>query len=549
MTDAQHNTGPRTAATPTGLFTRNATGLVRGVSQRSAFVINFIPGHPVEFLAAGFFFVFALWPGGNYLLGFALVVPLILAMAYSFGLLTSMIPRSGGDYMIVSRVLHPLVGLVSSFCMTLAELLSIAYFAIAFITLGIGPGLVTLGLVHHSTTLINWGIQVQASNYWKFGLGAGMLVISAAFLAGSWKLALRIQNILFWVVTGGLVVAVLAALFTSHGSFVSSFNHFVAPYTHSNHTYQAVIAKAVKTGVNVSPGFSFARTIPVAGFFATFAIFSFWSTFVGGELRQGSTVKTAHNMALAGVSCVAFAALFGAIFLHTFGTSFMIAANAPTGGLPSQIATAPTFFFLISGSVGSTIFAVILILSYLFFWPLSVYVGFLQPTRTIFAYAFDGILPERVSDVSNAGSPWVALIVSWVLSAATLLWALNAASFLQVLTYATLIELIAMGLVSVAGIVVPYLRPQIYRGSATQRRFLRVPVVTIAGTGGVLTCVFIWVLFFHYASQFGFTDSGKFFGFVGGTIGAAVLFYLGARWVRARGGVNLDLVYAEIPPE
>ena len=66
-------------------------------------------------LAAGFFFVFALFPGGNYLVGLLLVIPLGLAMSYAFGLLTQMIPRSGGDYMLVSRVIHPMVGLISSF--------------------------------------------------------------------------------------------------------------------------------------------------------------------------------------------------------------------------------------------------------------------------------------------------------------------------------------------------------------------------------------------------------------------------------------------------
>ncbi len=51
-----------------------------------------------------------------------------LSFSYTFGLLTQMIPRSGGDYMIVSRVLGPLLGFISSFCMTMAGLLSNAFF-------------------------------------------------------------------------------------------------------------------------------------------------------------------------------------------------------------------------------------------------------------------------------------------------------------------------------------------------------------------------------------------------------------------------------------
>jgi basic amino acid/polyamine antiporter, APA family len=539
--------GHRSTTTSSGLFARNATGLVRGVSQRSSLVINFIPGHPTQALAAGFFFVFALFPGGNYLIGLALTIPLVLAIAYSFGLLTSMIPRSGGDYMIVSRVIHPLAGLISSFCMTLAGLLSNAYFAVAFITLGIGPGLVSLGLLERSQALINAGTTVQSNNYWKFGIGAAMILVAAAFLAGGWRWSLRIQNTLFWIVTGGLILATLAALFTSHGSFVSSFNSFLRPYTHNANSYQEVLNRAAKAGINLTPHFSIANSIPIVGFFATFSIYSYWSTFVAGELREASSVKTARNMALAGVLCIAVVAAFAAVFFHTFGTSFMIAANG--GGMPPQVSTAPTYFFLMSGAVGNLIFAILVIFSYILFWPLICYISLLQPTRMIFAYAFDGILPEKITSVNRYGAPWVSIIIGWVLSVLTLLWGLHNASFFQIITYATLIQLIAMGLVSVCGILVPWRRPELYRASTTQRRILGIPAVVIAGIGGVLTAVFVWVLFFYYKSQFGFSDPAKFFGFAGGTVGLAIIYYFVARFVRARQGVNIDLAYAEIPPE
>jgi APA family basic amino acid/polyamine antiporter len=537
----------RSSTTSSGLFARNATGLVRGVSQRSSLVINFIPGHPTQALAAGFFFIFALFPGGNYLVGLALTIPLVLAIAYSFGLLTAMIPRSGGDYMIVSRVIHPVMGLVSSFCMTLAGLLSNAFFAVAFVTLGLGPGLVSLGLIERSQALINAGTTIQANDYWKFGIGAAMIALSAVFLVGGWRWSLRIQNTLFWVVTGGLILATITALFTSHASFVSSFNSFLRPYTHNANSYQEVLNRAAKAGVNLHPSFSVANSIPIVGFFATFSIYSYWSTFVAGELREASSVKTARNMALAGVTCIVVVAAFAAVYFHTFGTSFMIAANG--GGMPPQVSTAPTYFFLMSGAVGNLLFAILVIFSYIFFWPLICYISLLQPTRMMFAYAFDGILPEKVTSINKSGAPWIAILISWVLSAATLLWGLNNASFFQIITYATLIQLIAMGLVSVCGIIVPWRRPELYRASTSQRTFLGVPVVTIAGVGGVITAVFVWVLFFHYSSQFGFSDPGKFFGFTGVTIGLAVVYYLLARFVRAREGVNIDLAYAEIPPE
>ena len=179
---------------PHGMFARNATGLVRGVSPRSSLIINFIPGHPAQSLAAGFFFVFALFPGGNYLVGLLLVIPMGLAMSYAFGLLTAMIPRSGGDYMLVSRVIHPMVGLISSFCMTLAGLLSNAFFGIAFVTIGLAPGLrgsASSAAGRRSSS----GAPTSRPRTGTIALGGLMMCLSALILAGGWGWTLRVQNI------------------------------------------------------------------------------------------------------------------------------------------------------------------------------------------------------------------------------------------------------------------------------------------------------------------------------------------------------------------
>jgi APA family basic amino acid/polyamine antiporter len=545
--DATADTAPGSGVATPGLFARNATGLVRGISPKSSLIINLIPGHPAQSLAAGFFFVFALFPGGSYLLGLALVIPLVLAISYAFGLLTQMIPRSGGDYMLVSRVIHPALGLVSSFCMTLATLFSNAFFGLAFVTIGLGPGLVGVGLVSGSHTLVDWGTTIQGSTGWKFALGSLMMCVSALILASGWRLTLRIQNTLFWLVSGSVIVAVIAAVFTSRGAFISNFNDFARPLTHNPDTYHNVIATAQKAGVDTSPAFSFKNTIPIMGFFATFSIFSYWSTFVGGEVRQANTMKMANNMAFAGVAGIAVVAVCAALFFHTFGTPFMIAANG--GGFPAQISAAPTYFFLMGASVGSTIFAVFITFAYVLFWPLICYISFIQPTRMIFAYAFDGILPKAVTKTTRNGAPYVATLISLVLCIAVFLWAVNYTGFLQILVYATLVQLIAMGLVGLSAVLVPWLKPDLYRASTTTRTFLRIPVVSIAGAGAIAVSVIIWVLYFNYKTQFGLTNTGRMFAIFGVTIAAGAIYYLIARAVRRSQGVNVDLAYAEIPPE
>ena len=141
------------------------------------------------------------------------------------------------------------------------------------------------------------------------------------------------------------------------------------------------------------------------------------------------------------------------------------------------------------------------------------------------------------------------MLITLVASFLTLWWAVTGSSFFQVLVYATLVQLIAMALVGLAAVLVPYTKPDLYRASATKKTVAGIPVVSIAGAGAIATCVFIWVLYFHYPAQFFLTDKQKMFTIFGVTIALAIIYYFVAKAVRKSQGVDIDLAYAEIPPE
>ena len=82
-----------------------------------------------------------------------------LSVSYTFGLLTQMIPRSGGDYADRQPRLGPLLGFISSFCMTMAGRCSNAFFGIAFGTSALGPSLVMIGTTGHHQSLIDFRHQ------------------------------------------------------------------------------------------------------------------------------------------------------------------------------------------------------------------------------------------------------------------------------------------------------------------------------------------------------------------------------------------------------
>src|SRR6187431_2222338 len=164
---------------PQGSYARRATGLVREVSPFSTFVFN-MAGQPTSvFLATSIFFTLGVFPGGSIWLGFAMALGVALAIAVCYGLFASAIPRSGGDYVLVSRVTHPVIGLISSFFWTSGVILSIAFIALAFVTVALGPSLAAVGLVSGSDSLVTAGNDLVTSEGWQFAIGTALILVSA----------------------------------------------------------------------------------------------------------------------------------------------------------------------------------------------------------------------------------------------------------------------------------------------------------------------------------------------------------------------------------
>jgi APA family basic amino acid/polyamine antiporter len=469
-----------------------------------------------------------------------------LGFSYAYGLLTAAIPRTGGDYTLISRIIHPAAGVVAGICQAVAAFLSVAFFGIAFVTTGLSPGLVSWGLIDDHPRLVSWGTTLATSHGWQIGIGSAMIIAAALIYVGGWHYTVRIQFWLFVTTITGVLIALITGLVTSHQHFIDDFNSFAQPYTHSGDSYGGVIAKAQDGGIVTNAPFSFSNTIPIVAVLAGFVIYTYFSTYIGGELRRGGTVGTAHRMAAAGIIQTIGLLICVLIVFNTYGKSFLTAAYA--GGMPDEVPAPPYYFFLTGVILNSGIVAFIIALTYCAFWPLQTSVALLSPNRMFFAFSFDGILPKSVASVTKRHTPLVAVALSSAFSIAALVWAVQASDFFQVLVYATLIQLVAMTLVGITAMIFPWRRPELYRASVSNRTILGIPVVSIAGAAATVSGILLYIIFIHYTSL-GFSNTGKFVTFAVGTVGVALLFYIGAFLYRRSQGTDLNLVYVEIPPE
>jgi amino acid permease len=152
--------------------------------------------------------------------------------------------------------------------------------------------------------------------------------------------------------------------------------------------------------------------------------------------------------------------------------------------------------------------------------------------------------------VTRRGVPITATAITVGFSILAYAWAIYiAGNFFRVLVYATLIQLITHVLISVSSIVFPYRRPALYRASVATHEIAGTPLMVVAGIGALLTTVFIYWAYFHYPF-FGLVGhKGQLFIWLVGAVVFGLAWYGGARFVRAQRGVNIEKVYAEIPPE
>lgn len=523
-----------------GLFVRNSTGLVREVSPASAVLLNMLPGVPGVGLAISVFWVLAVYPGAHILPAYLITGILGVCIALPFGLLSMIMPRSGADYILVSRSLGPAWGLSSSFTFFVSQMLGIAFIASTFVTVGLVPGLATIGLVSNNKGLVDLSTTLSSKN-WTFGLSLVILVIALVLSAIPLRSAFRFQNISYVIAGAGLLFGVVIMLFVSKTTFIERFDQVAGAGSYQN------ILDAGSSALRSDSGW--ANTIPALGALSFVFLFSWWSTNYAGEIRRAKTWANAGSMLIAIGALVAIFFVATAALYKMAGGDFVAAANA-VNGTPDYPLTVPPFWFVfVAIGAKSSFLAIVLIITFLFWFPMWTWMQIAQPVRALFAWSFDGLLPPAVAAVDERRhSPRTALAITAVLSIVALVWLVYSSNFFTVLALLVVLFLVPMAYVAVGAMLLPYLRPSLFRQSPITGKILGVPVLSWIGLLGLATSLFVFWIFMKYPALGVSNRTNTLLAMFGLMAGGFVLYYV-ARAIQRPRGRDIALNYQEIPPE
>ncbi len=520
------------------MFVRNATGLVRELNAFDAFNLVFSAVLIPVGISQTLGFAPAAFQGANVMLAYVFAAIVMFFFGWVYLSLTIAMPRSGGDYVWVSRMLHPSIGFVTNVTLTFVFLTWISfnfttmlsYFAPAAMYVW-GASKATIAIVSSSTS------QIVVST---------VLTILFAFLMalGTRRVALYMR-VLFWIVWIGMGLWIIGLLVTGGSAFTANFQSITGVTT------DHIIQLAAKSGYHAGTAVNWGMTL-LAMIYAFQTLTGFqWTGYFAGEIRN--VRKTATTSIIGGLIAAALLYIVGSGLVYkAFGYNFFNALtylgfNAPDK-LPSSVQyvlPAMTKYMILPGLLKGYI-ALSFLLAILWWTP----TGFMLGTRNLFAWAFDRLMPQSLADVSERFHSPVKAIFTIAVAVEILNFLNVYAGLSSFLVNIIAVMALAFIFVSLAAMLFPYLRKDLYKEtpSIVRIKFLGVPFITIAGLISIVTWVFVLVVAFS-ASQFGLQVTGKAMIEAFTVPVLAIIYYIIVSIVRKSQHIDLSATFRALPPE
>lgn len=539
-----------------GVFSRPASGLIRVAGSSDVFIFN------VGLVSIGIAIAFnqlygpSLYPGSAPWLSTLLAVAGMLFVAATFYAWAVTFPRSGGVYVSLSRSVGSGVGFVLSLIETMVLLYYAALAASLIVTVGLSSFFGTIGFLAESETFVSWAAST-ASPSGIFWIGSAVLVLAGALLTSGTRRYFAVQKVLFGIAVVGTLVLIVILLFGDTSTFMANFT------AATGLTGDEVIAGARDLGWESAP-FSFSASwafliwplLPLLG--------AVQSVGIGGEIKSvkrtqlygmlGAVLATGLVIALVDILATR---VFGYDFQGAIGYNSIVglfdpSTNAWALSTEGTMGASPWFTVLIGILADNLVLATIVMATFviwIWFWiPAEI----AYTSRTMIAWSFDRIGPDRLGDVSKRfGTATTAIWISTA-GAIVFMWFIA----FRGIALLTLIQAITIvwGTAMVAAVFFPWARKNLFAISpASEHRIFGVPLMSITGAVGAVFLGTVLVMLWNDEIAAGplFTSDGVRgeFWLLLGVVVLGIAWYLGIKSYRRKQGVDISLAFKQIPIE
>jgi amino acid transporter len=535
------------------LFARKATGLVKGWAVRDAFIYS---AFSINLITLGLFiFSYAVFvPDGSLMWAVILSGAYLLFQVVTYSSLIAAMPRAGGDYVWISRVLGGGIGFVLAVC---------GWWFILWHWVPIYANILNVEIFVPLAAIV--GADGFAS-FFSEPRGLFTASIITALLA-SFVISLgmrtyaRIQKFCFYGGVIGLLFMFVLLLVNSKADFISAFNaESQSVLGAPANAYQGTLDAAATGNSSVADFGAVKGVFLLIPFILFFNLWSNWGATLYGEVRGASDFrKNIYAMGGALIATTIAAVVMFLLFAKTFGWDFYNAANNAYWGQPALYAyvedppvTAFPYPGLLAAFLMDGAFWQFLLVGLLSLWFFG-WVGtvFLSSTRVVFAAAFDRILPESAAKVSRNGVPFVAIALMLIPSLPIAYFYAYDAEFFSWTLSATFVIAVTFAGSAIAAMLLPWLKPDIYNASPIARyKVAGLPIITVAAAGFLVIlgfAIYEWITNATYGIDW--TTARNSFYYMFALYGLALAIYVVSRIYRRSQGIDMKMVHSEIPVE
>jgi amino acid transporter len=525
---------------PAGTFTRMSSGLVRQVGTLDTLY------YCIMQIAICFVFfnisIWAFYPGASLELATIIATIGSVALGIVYALYAAVYPRSGGEYVFLSRTMHPALGFMFSFSMAFWQAAYIGINGAFTAKFALSPIFQTLGFQLGNQTLTDIGDWL-AGSWGIFLFGTFVVVFFGYVLYRGMRTYFSIQRWCLAVAAVSIGLSLVVLLLGALGvfNFQANLDALVGAGT-----YDQTIAAGQAAGADLSTNVTLQGTWAFLLWPAFSLVYAMLSVSFSGEIRdvrRGQLIGIVGGVIVAGIIMVLYQGLsvlaFGGEFLKA--ASYLYTTGDPAYALPS--AYVGLYAGVLAGNPALTV------LIDLWFPILTFFIGAtvaIYASRAVFAWGIDGMVPEKLAEVGERHhSPHYSILLVCVIGEVMLLtYAFT--DWIAILSSHAGQTAVFVAM-AVAGIYFPYRYRKLYLSSPAKFDIGGVAVMSIAA---VIALVFTGSILYQLLTDSTFganTPLSVTMFFV--VLATGFVYFWVARWYRMRQGVNVDLRYKEIPIE
>ena len=510
------------------IFVRESTGLVKNVSFLDSIALNLsnMSVGPLLTTIAGSSvatMVIVNVSGLNLILASIIAFALSIPQMVVYTMMSRRFPRTGGDYVWVSRTFGGFWGSTLSFWGYTMETLAFLALVVLLIDFSIGGVGLTMGLD-------SLGVLFSSGD-WQFAVGAVVFAGVIGLNIAKPKAGYRFVTVLTVFGVFALLLAMgvlLAAGQTGVQNYINSLSQIPGL---NLPTYGTVLASYTPSGLPFDVNLSnIIYIMPVM-----FAFIYPWlnaAPAVASEIKGSRALKwNVPISSLLGFVLLTstFAVLYGVSGLPFINALFHNTAYAGFG---------VNFFSLAMGVANNSAVAWIIGLGWIAMQVGTIAYGVIIFSRYLLAQSFDRFLPAKLSYVSpKLGSPIIAHVVD--LAITLVLLGLTAYFFNSIY--------------GIFGAIIASMIYFIFVGLAAATHAIRKEsgsAKVLLGAAGILSALVFAFLSYQFLAAPDFTGINNVtIGYVVGSFIAGALIFQASKWYHKKRGVDISLAYKEIPPE